>query len=265
MRSIAGFVYSISFFIASCGPNKELVNSQLKADSLGMVITELNSRIVQLNERINQQNASLTAGNAQFVQLKNQYAILMQDASDCKRARQAVAARMEEFSQALAENKRSMMDIRNKAADVLHRFSGVGVDVSYKNGCIYISVQDELLFNAGTAKPGKNSQEAFAAIAQVLNDNPTLKICVIGNTDSINVARGFIDNWSFSTERSNSIVRVLYQGYQVQPDRIISAGRAKYDPIADNSTAEGRKKNSRTDIVLNPDLSKLWDLIDKQQ
>ncbi|MDP9043112.1 MAG: OmpA family protein [Bacteroidota bacterium] len=265
LRSITGFVYSLSLFIVSCGPTKELVSSQARADSLGVVINQLNSRINQLNERINQLNASLTTSNAQIVQLKNQYAIVMQDASDCKRAKQAVASRMEEFNQALAENKRSMMDIRNKAADALHRFSGAGIDVSYKNGLIYISVQDELLFNAGSAKPAKNSQEPFAAIAQVLNDNPTLKIYIIGNTDSINVTRGFIDNWSFSTERSNSIVRVLHEGYQVQMGRIISAGRGKYDPVADNSTVEGRKKNSRTDIVLNPDLSNLWDLIDKQQ
>jgi chemotaxis protein MotB len=99
----------------------------------------------------------------------------------------------------------------------------------------------------------------------VLNENPNLLVYVIGNTDSVKVVRGFTDNWSLSTERANTVVRVLRDQYQVSMDRVTSAGRGKYDPIADNATADGRKQNRRTDIILNPDLSRLWDLIDKQQ
>jgi len=159
----------------------------------------------------------------------------------------------------------SMKEIRRKAAAALVQFANAGVDVTYKNGLVYISMQDELLFNPGSAKLGKNGQEALAVVAQVLNDNPNLKIYVIGNTDSIKVTKGYTDNWSLSTERANNVVRVLRDQYLVTMDRVTSAGRGKYDPVADNSTAEGRAKNRRTDIILNPDLSRLWDLIDKQQ
>jgi chemotaxis protein MotB len=158
-----------------------------------------------------------------------------------------------------------MKEIRRKAAEALVQFANAGVQVYYKNGLVYISMQDELLFNPGSAKLGKNGQEAMSVVAQVLNENPNLKIYVIGNTDSVNVTKGFIDNWSLSTERANSVVRVLRDQYQVSMERVVSAGKGKYDPIADNATAEGRAKNRRTDIILNPDLSKLWDLIDKQQ
>jgi chemotaxis protein MotB len=126
-------------------------------------------------------------------------------------------------------------------------------------------MQDELLFKPASAKLGKNGQDALAVLARVLNENPSLKIYVIGNTDSIKVTRGFTDNWSLSTERANSVVRVLRDQYQVTMDRVVSAGKGKYDPVADNTTAEGRAKNRRTDIILNPDLSRFWDLVDKQQ
>jgi chemotaxis protein MotB len=158
-----------------------------------------------------------------------------------------------------------MKEIRRKAAEALIQFANAGIDVTYKNGLVYISIQDELLFKPGSAKLEKNGQEALAVVARVLNDNPNLKIFVIGNTDSIKVTKGFTDNLSLSTERANSVVRVLRDQYQLTMDRVTSAGKGKYDPVADNSTAAGRAKNRRTDIILNPDLSGLWNLIDKQQ
>jgi chemotaxis protein MotB len=270
MRSlIVVFIISFSFLIAACGPSKELIRSQAKTDSLGMVVEQLNNKVTQLNKQLNQQQIQLqdvqSANSAQIAQMKNQYAIAMQEASDCKQAKEAVARRMEEFNRALAEQGLTMKEIRRKAEQALAQFANAGVNISYKNGLVYISMQDELLFNPGTAKLGKKGQDALAVVAQVLNENPNLKIYVIGNTDSIKVTRGFTDNWSLSTERANSVVRVLRDQYQVTMDRVVSAGKGKYDPVADNSTAEGRAKNRRTDIILNPDLSRFWELVDKQQ
>jgi chemotaxis protein MotB len=270
MRSnISGLVSLISLFLISCGPSKELLRSEAKADSLATVVGQMNSQITRLNGQINQLNSSQTAVNNQSAQqmalLKKQNAVAMQEASDCKMAKEAVARRMEELNQAMAANGISMKEIRRKAVQALIQFADAGVDVRYKNGLVYISMQDELLFKPGSTKLGKNGQEALSVVAQVLNENPNLLIYVIGNTDSIKVTRGFTDNWSLSTERANTVVRVLRDQYQVSLDRVTSAGRGKFAPVADNSTAEGRAKNRRTDIILNPDLSRLWELIDKQQ
>jgi chemotaxis protein MotB len=262
-----GLFIITSLLMISCGPSKELISTRAKVDSLGNVVNQLNGQINQVNGQVNQLNGSLTASNAQIAQLKNQNAIAMQEASDCKQAKEAVARRMEELNQAMKANGITMKEIRKKAADALIQFANAGVNVSYKNGLVYISMQDALLFDPGSAKLGKNGQEALAVVAQVLNDNPNLLIYVIGNTDSLKVtkAKGFADNWSLSTERANSVVRVLRDKYQVSLDRVTSAGRGKFDPVADNATPEGRAQNRRTDIILNPDLSRLWDLIDKQQ
>jgi chemotaxis protein MotB len=265
-KLLFGFFIMIAFFLISCGPNKELLSTRARVDSLGNVVNQLNSQVNQLNGQVGQLNGSLTASNAQITQLKNQNAIAMQEASDCKQAKDAAARRMEELNQAMKANGISMKEIKRKAADALIQFANAGVDVSYRNGLVYISLQDALLFDAGSAKLGKNGQEALAVVAQVLNDNPNLLIYVVGNTDSVKVtkAKGFLDNWSLSTERANSVVRILRDKYQVSLDRVTSAGRGKFNPVADNTTEEGRAANRRTDIILNPDLSRLWDMIDKQ-
>lgn len=264
-QSIFGLCIGCALFVTSCGPNKELTSARARSDSLSNVIGLLNSQVSQLNGQLNQMNNLLTAGNSQVVQLKNQNIIAMQEASDCKAAKEAVARKMEELNQAMASNGISMKEIRRKAADALIQFSNAGVDVTYKNGLVYISMQDALLFNAGSAKLAKNGQEVLSVVAQVLNDNPSLKIYVVGHTDSVKVSHGFTDNWSLSTERANSVVRVLRDQYQVTMDRVTAAGQGKYNAVADNATAEGRAQNRRTDIILNPDLSRLWELIDKQQ
>ena len=253
----------------ACGPSKELIKSQAETDSLGLVVDQLNKQVSQLNNNVNNQKSLLNglqvSSNAQITQLKNQNTVAMKEAADCKLAKEAVARRMEEFNQALAAQGLTMKEIRRKTTEALVQFANAGVDVSYKNGLVYISMPDQLLFNPGSAKLGKNGQEALAVVARVLNENPNLKIYVIGNTDSVKVTRGFIDNWSLSTERANSVVRVLRDQYGVTMDRVLSAGKGKYDPVADNTTAEGRLKNRRTDIILNPDLSRFWELVDKQQ
>jgi chemotaxis protein MotB len=268
-KGIFIIVISNSFLLVACGPSKELVQSKAKTDSLTVMVSQLNQQIGQLNADLKnlkiQFSDSETAYHQRLTLMKNQYAIALQEASDCRLAKEAVARRMEEFNQALAEEGLSMKEIRRKAEQAFIQFANAGVSVSYKNGLVYISMQDELLFKPASAKLGKNGQDALAVVARVLNENPNLKIYVIGNTDSIKVTRGFTDNWSLSTERANSVVRVLRDQYQVTMDRVVSAGKGKYDPVADNTTAEGRAKNRRTDIILNPDLSRFWDLVDKQQ
>jgi chemotaxis protein MotB len=260
----------ITILTASCGAGKELKESRVKADSLGAVVSQLNSQVTQLTSEVNQLNGQVSqlndlqvANDATIERLKNNNAVATQEAYDCIRARDAVAGRMFALSQAMTSNSLSMRDIQKGAAKALEEFAGTGVEVSYNNGLVDISMQDDLLFNPGSARLGKNGKEALGIVASVLNDNPNLKIYVIGNTDSVQVTRGYADNWSLSTERANSVVRVLQDQYHVAMDRVTSGGRGKYNPVADNTTPEGRAKNRRTEIILNPDLSGFWNLADK--
>jgi chemotaxis protein MotB len=122
-------------------------------------------------------------------------------------------------------------------------------------------MQDKLLFKTGSANLGTRGKEALLTVASVLNQDPSIKIMVVGHTDSIPIRSTFRDNWSLSTERGNTIVRILSGDYEVDPTRLTAAGRSKFSPVADNATAEGRTLNRRTEIVLTPDLSQVWELV----
>jgi chemotaxis protein MotB len=125
-------------------------------------------------------------------------------------------------------------------------------------------MEESLLYKSGSAKLGDNGKKALGSLASALNDYPNLKVVVLGHTDDKQMKKGG-DNLSLSTERANGVVRTLVQDYKVDPARLTAAGKGKYDPIADNTTEEGRAKNRRTEIVLNPDWAKLWDAAKKGQ
>ncbi len=237
--------------LVACGPSKKLQSARADVERLTNEVTQLNSKVAEYENQV--------------AQLKKENAAFSKESADCKAAKEAVARKMEELNKALEEQGTSMQEIRRKTAEALNKFENAGIDVSYKNGLVYISMQDKLLFKTGSATLGTDGKEALSLVSGVLNDNPNVKVIVMGNTDSVAIKKGFKDNWSLSTERANSIVRILRDEYKVDPARMTAAGKSKYDPVADNATVEGRTKNRRTDIILNPDLSKLWELIEKQQ
>jgi chemotaxis protein MotB len=242
----------IAFFgLVACGPSKKLKSARADVERLNGEVAALNTKVSDYEKQV--------------AQLKNENATFSKEAADCKAAKQAVDAKMADLNKALEEQRTSMQEIRRKTAEALNKFENAGIDVTYKDGLVYISMQEKLLFKPGSALLGKEGKEALSVVSAVLNDNPNVKVIVMGNTDSVPIRKGFKDNWSLSTERANSIVRILRDDYQVDPARLTAAGKSQYDPVGENETVEGRAKNRRTDIILNPDLSKLWELMEKQK
>jgi chemotaxis protein MotB len=228
--------------------------SKKKLESANQQITNLNGRVdslIKINQDCQQSVAQLKTDNAKYSSA----------AEECNKAREAYKARVAAFNQTLQDNGTSMEQIRNKIEASLAAFKDAGISSKYKNGLVYISMEDKLMFPSGSVKLNDPGRQALSVIADALNEYKHLVVYVVGNTDTVKVAKGFKDNWSLSTERANTIVRVLRDLYGADPYRIVSAGRGKYDPIADNSTEEGRAQNRRIDIVLNPDLSRLWGMM----
>jgi chemotaxis protein MotB len=125
-------------------------------------------------------------------------------------------------------------------------------------------MKDNLLYKSGSAKLSEDGKKALGNLASVLSEMPKLKVIVVGNTDTMHV-KGVADNWSLSTERANGVVRALVKEYGIDPARLTAAGKGKFNPVADNSTEEGRAKNRRTEIVLNPDWERLWESVKKEK
>ena len=175
-------------------------------------------------------------------------------------------ARQEQLNAALAEQGTSLKEIREKIIAASSALADSGIHTEFKEGVLFVSLPEKMLFKEGSATLGKESKKALSPLASILNDYPRARSMLsdILHNKTIHTAR-FADNWSLSTERANSIVRALRDSYSVDPTRLLAGGRSKYAPVAPNDTKEGRALNRRIQIILNPDLSKLWEKMEAQQ
>ena len=225
------------------------------AKKLEQTTIELN----QVKEASSQQAQKITAYEADIKQLKQENIQYSKEAEECRKAKEAMAQRAENLEKALAEEGTSMQQLRDKTAEALQRFEHQGADVTYKNGLVRINFPDDFFFKSGSSTIAPRGREALNTVAKALRDNPHVTCFIIGHTDTTSVS-GKADNWSLSTERANAVVRVLHYTYNINPARLTAAGKSKYTPVASNATPEGRERNRRVEIILNPDLDRLWNL-----
>jgi chemotaxis protein MotB len=134
--------------------------------------------------------------------------------------------------------------------------------VSIKNGKVYVSLSENLLFPSGSATVNPKGKEALGKLAEVLNVNPDITVDIEGHTDSVPIHGRYQDNWALSVARSTAIVRILTTDYQVDPIRVVASGHSQYDPVQPNATPEGRALNRRTEIILSPKLDELYKLLE---
>ena len=125
-----------------------------------------------------------------------------------------------------------------------------------------VSLQEKLLFKSGSAAVDPKGKEALKTLADVLNNTPDINVLIEGHTDTVPIRGKFEDNWALSVARATSIVRVLTNEYAVDSKRIIASGRGEFFPVADNTSADGRSRNRRTEIILTPDLKELFRLLE---
>jgi chemotaxis protein MotB len=172
------------------------------------------------------------------------------------------AQRMDELDRRLRAQSDAMSSLRKKVSDALVNFKAEELTVSQKDGKVYVSLSEQLLFASGSAKVDPKGLEALSKLAEVLRANTDIQIMVEGHTDTIPIRTSrFTDNWELSTARATSIVRALTTTYRVPPHSIQAAGRGEHQPIATNSTTDGRARNRRTEIILVPKLDELFDLV----
>jgi chemotaxis protein MotB len=174
--------------------------------------------------------------------------------------------RMAELEKILDAQKKIVQDLKNKVSDALLGFENKGLTVSMKNGKVYVSLEEKLLFRTASWEIDANGRNALKKLAGVLEKNPDIQITIEGHTDNVpyNPSGSQLkDNWDLSVKRATTVVRVLLDGSRIDPKRLTAAGRSQYVPVDDRNSADARQKNRRTEIALTPDLSELYRLIDK--
>ncbi|MGA0232942.1 MAG: OmpA/MotB family protein, partial [Saprospiraceae bacterium] len=137
------------------------------------------------------------------------------------------------------------------------------VNVQVDKTAVFINLSDKMLYYSGSSNLTKRAKEVLGKVAQIIQDRPDLEVMVEGNTDNVPISTDAVqDNWDLSVKRATAVVRVLVDEFDVDPARIIAAGRSEYNPVASNDDAEGRSMNRRTRMIILPKLGQFYDLLD---
>jgi chemotaxis protein MotB len=246
-RFCAAIGIAAMFLVSACGTNKKLASAEAETNDLKEKNAQLTNHVGQLTQEISDLNNKNDQMTADFIRYRKQ----------CE----GIQDKYRTASSILKDQESILRQIDEKLEAALADLEGRGLSVHYKRGLLFVSMEDQLVFKTGSAKVDKGAYDALEKIAGVVNDYPDVKLIVVGNTDD-KMFKGGSDNWTLSTERANSVVRVLRDSYNIDPARMTSAGRGRFNPVADNSTEDGRAKNRRIDIIFNPDLDKVWDSIE---
>jgi chemotaxis protein MotB len=168
-----------------------------------------------------------------------------------------------ELQAALNRNDSITKAMRKAVADALLGFEGKGLSVYTKNGKVYVSMDEKLLFASGKWDVSPDGVAALKNLAGVLEKNPDITVNIEGHTDNVPyTGTGQVkDNWDLSVMRATAIVKILTSNSKINPRRLISSGRSEYLPVEPNTSTANKAKNRRTEIILTPKLDELLQII----
>lgn len=274
-----------SLLFTGCVSKKALTGLQSDYDKLKIENTDLNKSLqnaqVQLAEsrtRVKSLEDMLAEAKRQNAELRSDYAS-MQGSLDKSLLQNSqgnvnISKLVDEinasnrFIKQLVETKSKSdslnLVLSNNLTRSLSRDELKEVDVQVLKGVVYISLADNMLYKSGSYEINDRADETLSKIAKIIKDYNDYDVLVEGNTDDVPISRPNIrNNWDLSTLRASSVVQALQNNYGVDPKRLTAAGRGEYNPLADNSTAIGKQRNRRTQIIVTPKLDQFMELIDK--
>lgn len=179
--------------------------------------------------------------------------------SKLQAALQERSKRIDELEGMMASKEESMRMLKETLSKALNSFEGKGLTVEQKNGKVYVSMENKLLFGSGSWTVGAEGKKAVVEVGKVLAANPEISVLIEGHTDNVPyLGSGPIaSNWDLSTKRATAIVNILAENNQINKQSLTAAGRGEFAPLASNDTAEGKAKNRRIEIILTPKLDEI--------
>jgi chemotaxis protein MotB len=242
--------------------NYELLLKQNKELRSGMADenTKLSGQLNGTQEELLRRQDELKKLSAQLDQKQLELNQKQKDLDDLAARLKLREARVAELENALKAKDQAVIDLKKKLSDALLGFEGKGLTITQKNGKVYVSMDETLLFASGSTKVEAKGEEALKNLAKVLEQNKDINVMVEGHTDDVPMkGHGEIkDNWDLSAMRATSIVKIIVTGADVDPKRLTAAGRGDNFPLDPAKTAEARKKNRRTEIILTPKMDEIF-------
>jgi chemotaxis protein MotB len=229
---------------------RELSGSTSRVKSLEEQIASEKANVTALQDALNKCLNSSSQGNVNISKLVDEIN------SSNKYIKQLVNAKNKSDS--------LNMVLTNNLTRSLSKEELGDVDVQVLKGVVYISLADNMLYKSGSYEVSDKAGETLNKIAKIIKDYDTYDVLIEGNTDNVPITQTNIrNNWDLSALRASSVVQVLQTKYAVDPKRLTAGGRGEFNPIADNTTAGGKAKNRRTQIIITPKLDQFMDLIGK--
>jgi len=178
---------------------------------------------------------------------------------------QASSARLAELEGLMAAKDASMRKLKETLSKALNSFEGKGLTVQQKNGKVYVSMENKLLFSSGSWAVGSEGRRAVVEVGKVLGANPDISVLIEGHTDDDAYAGSgpIADNWDLSTKRATAIVSILSENKSINKQNLTAAGRSEYAPLMSNSSPEGKAKNRRIEIILTPKLDEISKMLNE--
>lgn len=236
------------------------------SEEISKLLSELQIYQRDLQEREDKVKQAQELLEKQQEQLNLAQAELKEKEQKLKQAEEVLAeqqSKLIELQDALEKQKQAVTDLRNKLNHALMGFYDQGLSVYEKNGKVYVSLEENLLFQTGSYNLDPKGQEALKSLSEVLANNPDITIMVEGHTDDVPLSgAGTIkDNWDLSVMRATAVSKIILQNTKIDPKRITAAGRGEYTPLDPAKTPDARRKNRRTEIILTPNLSEVFEII----
>ena len=242
----------------------EIANSQAKVDGLGKSYKQLEEASASelakntaknraLLQQLEDKEKALAAENARLVGLQKEL--------------DSRSKRVDELEGALAAKDANMKALKNSISKALTNFEGKGLTVEQRDGKVYVSMENKLLFQSGSWKIGTQGKKAVTQLGAVLAENPEINVLIEGHTDNdaFNGKGDISGNWDLSTKRATAIVTILQENKNINAESLTAAGRSAYSPIASNDTPEGKAKNRRIEVILTPKLDEVSKLLSEVQ
>ncbi len=234
--------------------------SKVRVESLEETVSRLQADTAELHVRIAQLESSINGLSTNISTLRASSATeISKLAADLKKRE----ARLKEVEDILRSRNEATNALRDKLQKALLGFKQSGLSVDIRNGKVYVSLTDKLLFASGSIVIDDKGKQALQELAKVLKTQPDINISVEGHTDDQKITNlGQIkDNWDLSVLRSTSVVRYLTEEQKIENTRITATGKGQYQPLDLAATPEARSLNRRIEIVLSPRLDELYNLI----
>ncbi len=258
----------LSTVFTSCGPGKKLVASRAWVDQLQKDSADTHSQLNDCNALVTDLRRDKSILENQKTNLQDQNASVHNDLNNLSESSKMTiedqAKRLNDLQGLIQSQKDVMSKLKNTISDALLKYKNDELYVSIKDGNVYVSLQEKLLFKSGSDVVDPLGVTALQSLAQVLKSTNDISVMIEGHTDSIPIKTvKFKDNWDLSTARANSIVRILTINNGFDSKRITASGKGEFKPIKPNNTAEGRAANRRTEVILSPNLTELYKLLEQ--